>query len=130
MKKGLVMRKVSVSLITLIIIAVTPVVFASLPGISVLWEKDIAQAGRKVKPYTIVVDEDKGIVRVAGVSYIYKLKEAPRIQKPELFEYRLDLKDNTSKFKTLMTMDEGDIAISSPLEVIDSQLVDSNIVMI
>jgi len=102
----------------------------SEPDISILWEKDIALTGRTIKPYTIQVVEDKNIVRLVGVSYIYKLKEHPRKQKPELFEYRLNLKDSTAELKTLMAMDEGDIAISSPLEVKDSRLIDSEIVII
>ena len=85
---------------------VTSVAFSD-PNISILWEQAIAQVGRKIKPYTIKVDGDKNVIRVVGVSYIYKLKETPRIQNPELFEYRFNLKDNTAELKNLMAMYEA-----------------------
>jgi len=128
-KKSEIGQWVLMSLVMAIFLAVTSVAFSE-PDISILWEKDIALTGRKITPYTIKVVEDKNIVRVVGESYIYKLKESPRKQKPELFEYRFNLKDNTAELKTLMAMDERGIAISLPLEVKDSRLIDSNTVMI
>ncbi len=123
------MKEVKVSLITLILIAVTSVAFSE-PDISILWEKDIALTGRKITPYAIKVDEDKNIVRFVGVSYIYRTKETPRRQNPELFEYRFNLKDNTAELKTLMAMDEGDITTSLPLHVKDSRLIGDDILII
>jgi len=123
-------RKLQVSLIVLFCITVKSAAISD-PNISILWEQDIVRADRNIKPYTIKVDEDKNIVRILGVSYIYRTKETPRLQAPELFEYRLNLKDNTSELKTLMAMDEGDITITLPQGGIqDSRLIDDNIVMI
>ncbi|HUT28449.1 MAG TPA: hypothetical protein VMX13_01560 [Sedimentisphaerales bacterium] len=76
-------RKLQVSLILLFCATVTSVAFSE-PNIAILWEKDIARANRKIKPYTIKIDEDKDIIRVVGVSYIYAREESPRIQNPEL----------------------------------------------
>ena len=122
--------KSQVFLIGLFCITFTSVAFSE-PSVSILWEKDIVRSDANfIKPYTIKVDENKNILHVVGSSYIYKRQETPRKQNPELFEYRLNPKDNTSELKTLMTMDEGDITIGSPLEIIDSRLIDSNIVLI
>jgi len=122
--------KFRISLIAVFFLAVTSVAF-SKPDISILWEKDIVQAGRMIKPYTIKVVDDKNIVRIVGASYIYKRKETPRLQAPKLFEYRVNLKDNTSDLKTLMAMDDGDRTIRLPQGgVKDSRLVDNSIVMI
>ncbi len=49
----------------------------------------------------LCLPSDKNIVRIVGVSYIYKLKESPGRQNPELFEYRFNLKDNTAEFGLL-----------------------------
>ena len=109
---------------------ITSVAFSD-SNIAILWEKDIARANRNIKPYTIKVDEDKNVVRIVGASYTYRTKETPRLQTPKLFEYRLNLKDNTSELKTLMAMDDGDITINLPQGGIkDSRLIDNNIVMI
>ncbi len=124
-------QKSQIYLIVLFCITVTSVAFSG-PNIDILWEKDIIRTDANlIKPYTIEVDGDKNIVRVAGVSYIYRRQETPKKQNPELFEYRFNLKDSTSELKTLMKMDEEDITVYfGSSHVRDSRLLDSNIVMI
>jgi hypothetical protein len=124
-------RKLQVSLTVLFCITFTSAAFSE-PNISILWERDVIRADTNfITPYTIKVDESKNIVRVVGGSYIYRRQETPQNQNPELFEYRFNLKDNTSESKTLMTMDEGDITFFLPRGGIqDSRLIDHNIVMI
>jgi len=103
----------------------------SKPNIRILWKQDITQVGRAIKPNTIKVTEGKNIVRVVGVSYIYRTEETPRLHNPELFEYCINLKDNTFEMKNLMAMDDGDITIHLPQGgVKDSRLIEDNIVMI
>ncbi len=122
--------KSQVFLIGLLCITFTSVAFSE-PSISILWEKDIVRSDANfIKPYTIKVDGNKNILHVVGVSCIYRRQGTPKKQNLELFEYRLNLKDNSAELKTLTTMDEGDITIGSPLEIIDSRLIDSNIVLI
>ncbi|MHC4068507.1 MAG: hypothetical protein ACYS18_03545 [Planctomycetota bacterium] len=121
-------RKLQIFLIAVVFLAITSIAFSE-PNISILWEKEIAQVGRTIKPYTIKVAEDKNIVRVVGVSYIYRAKENLRLL--DLFEYRVNLKDNTSELKNLMAMDGEDITFNLPQAgVKDSRLIDNNIVMI
>ncbi|MCJ7618402.1 MAG: hypothetical protein MUO43_17900 [Desulfobacterales bacterium] len=123
-------RKLQISLIAVIFLALTSVAFSE-SNISILWEQEIAQVGRTIKPYTIKVTEDKNIVRVVGGSYIYRREENPKKQNPELFEYRFNLKNDTFELKTLMKMDEEDITITLPQGgVKDSRLIDNNIIMI
>ncbi len=122
--------KIHVFFIDLFCIIATSVSF-SKPNISMIWEKDIVRSdANSIIPYAIKVDENKNILHVVGVSYIYRKQETPRKQNLELFEYRLNLEDNTYESHTLMKMNEGDIAISSPIEIIDSRLIDSNIIII
>ena len=110
---------------------ITSVAFSD-SNIAILWEKDIIRSDANfVKPYTIKVDGNKDILRVVGVSYVYKRQETPKKQNPELFEYRLNLKDNTSESKTLMKMNEEDITVYLRLSHMkDSRLIDGNIVII
>ncbi len=125
------MRKLQIYLIGLFCITATSVAFSE-PNISILWEKGIVRSDANlIKPYTIEVDENKNTIRVVGVSYIYRRQETPKKQNPELFEYRFNLKDNTSELKTLMKMDEEDITVYfGSSHVRDSLLTDGNIVMV
>lgn len=122
-------RKLNISLIVLF--CVTSVAFSD-PNIAILWEKDVIRTDTNlIKPYTVRVDENKNIIRVVGVSYIYRKQETLKKQNPELFEYRFNLKDNTSELKTLIKMDEEDITVYfGSSHVRDSRLIDGNIVMI
>ncbi len=123
-------RKLQISPIVVIFLAITSIAFSE-PDISILWEKDIAQVGRAIKPYTIKVVEDKSIVRVIAVSYIRQTKESPKNKAPKLIEYRFNYKDDTAELKTLLSMDEGDITITLPQGGIkNSRLIDNTIVMI
>ncbi|MFA5239316.1 MAG: hypothetical protein WC476_06365 [Phycisphaerae bacterium] len=122
-------RKLQVSLTVLFYITFTSAAFSE-PNISILWERDVIRADTNfITPYTIKVDENKNIVRVVGISCIYRRQETPKKQNPELFEYRFNLKNNTCELKPLIKMNEDDITIFHP-SIQDSRLIDHNIVMI
>jgi hypothetical protein len=100
------------------------------PSISVLWEKDIEQADRGLAAYTVQV-QDETIVRVIGVSHTPRTKENPKAKDPKLFEYRLNLRDDTSEMKILLPMNEEDIVATLPEGgVLDSRLVGDDIVIL
>lgn len=102
---------------------VTPSASAE-PAISILWEKEIEQAGRSLKPYTVKVTED-GVVRLIGVSHI------PERQDPQLVEYRFDFEGGKLEQRDLLPMDAEDITILQPEAAIkDSRLIDGRIVIV
>ncbi len=123
------METLRLSLILLFCVTITTIA-ASDPNISILWEQEIAQAGRAIMPYAIIVSGDKNIIRVIGVSYIARTKESPKIKDPQLFEYQIDLKGNKSKMQTLLPMNEEDITVTMPRGIKDSRLINDNIVLI
>lgn len=115
----------------IVLFCVTAAAIASSdPNISILWEQEIAQAGRAIMPYAIKVSGDKNTIRVIGVSYIARTKESPKTKDPQLFEYQIVLKDNKSTMKTLLPMNEEDIAVTLPQQIKDSRLINDNIVLI
>ncbi len=115
---------------TVFLITFTSIAFSE-PGISILWEKEIGQADRTNKPYAIKVAEDGNVVRIVGVSYTPRTKGSSEARVTELFEYRVNLKDEKSELKTIMSMGEGDITVRNPLIGIkDSQLIGNDIVII
>jgi hypothetical protein len=100
------------------------------PNISISWEKEISQVDRGIKSYTIKIEDDN-VVRVIGVSFIPRTKEVKINKDPKLFEYRIDLEGNKSEMKTLLSMDEEDIAVTMPeAGVKDSRLIDDSIIII
>jgi hypothetical protein len=103
---------------------------ASEPNISLLWEKDIEEADRGLVAYAVHV-QDETMVRVVGVTHMPRTQETPKNRDPKLFEYRLNLKDDTSQMKILLPMNEEDIVLTLPEGgVLDSRLVNGSIVIL
>lgn len=98
--------------------------------ISVVWEKEIPCGDRSLNPYSLFVT-DKGIVRVTGVTYLYRKKEDGGKTDLMLTEYRLNLDTGKSESKTLMPMDAGDITLTLPSCAIKKpEMIDENVAIV
>jgi hypothetical protein len=122
-------HKLQISLFLVLLLVSTSIAFSE-PTISILWEKEIKELDRGIIPYTLQI-HDENIVRVVGVSCTPRTKETPKAKDPNLFEYRLNLNDNISQMKTILSMNEEDITVTLPEgDVKDSRLIDDTIVII
>lgn len=117
-----IIRKRKTPLILGLFLSITSFAFTE-PAISVLWEKEIEQTGRSIKPWSLHVTDN--MVRIIGLSHI------PRGKDPQLVEYRINLNDNQSELKDLLSMNEEDITLLLPeASIKDARFIGDNIIII